>query len=368
MVKRAMRSLRTAPDLIDPVVGFRQWRLAEGRLCSPFSDVRWDEAVVDAVCPLGAHGPEDVPAEACSCGIYALYEPCPRTASTATADLVSGAVVVWGTIQLHANGMRAGSCRVIALELPVSRGRKRDECVAVAEALGVPAVRHRELRARAARYGAPLPAALRPPRQRVRAANGRGGPFPVVPAGARAVLTGRPSGIVGAGARREGSSSAATATAELDRIGPGRRRVAPVIRSAGPADAPVVAELLAELGYPEGRDGTAERLSALVARDDAGVLVTEIGGRVAAVAAYQVMTLLERPRPQCRVLTLVVGRQHRRLGLATALLARIEEIAAEQGCFRLEVTTHAGRHAARELYLAAGFQERPRRLVKALGP
>lgn len=197
-----MRSLGTAPDLIDPVIGFRQWRLSEGRLCSPFSDVRWDEVVVDAVCPLGAHGPEDVPAEGCSCGIYALYEPCPRTASTATADLVAGAVVVWGTIQLHANGLRAASCRIIALELPLSRGRKRTDCAAVAEALGVPAVRHRELRPVAGQHGAPLPAALRPPRQRVRPVNGRGGPFPVVPAGVRAVLTGQPSGIIGAGAER----------------------------------------------------------------------------------------------------------------------------------------------------------------------
>jgi GNAT superfamily N-acetyltransferase len=362
-----MRSLRTAPDLIDPVIGFRQWRLVQGGLCSPFSDVRWDEAVVDAVCPLGAHGPEAVPAEACSCGIYALYEPCPRTASTATADLVSGAVVVWGTIQLHANGMRAGSCRIIALELPLSRGRKRTECVAAAEALGVPAVRHRELRAQAARHGAPLPPALRPPRQRVRPANGRGGPFPVVPAGARAALTGQPSGIVGAGARgRESSKSLALAAAELDGIGAGRRQPTPLLRSARPADAAAVAELLAELGYPEGAEGAAERLSALGARDDAGVLVAEADGRVAAVAAYQVMTLLERPRPQCRVLTLVVRRRHRRLGLATALLARIEAIALEHGCFRLEVTTHSDRHAALELYLAAGFQERPRRLVKPL--
>ena len=239
----------------------------------------------------------------------------------------------------------------------------------VAEALEVPAVRHRELRALAARHGAPLPPALRPPRQRVRPANGRGGPFPVVPAGVRAVLTGQPSGIIGAGAPGpQGSTSAAKTTAAPDRIGP-RRRPALVLRSARPADAPAVVELLTQLGYPEGEDGAAERLSALVARDDAGVLVAEMEGRAAAVAAYQVMTLLERPRPQCRVLTLVVGRQHRRLGLATALLARIEEIAVQHGCFRMEVTTRSDRHAARQLYLAAGFQERPRRLVKPLpGP
>jgi GNAT superfamily N-acetyltransferase len=56
----------------------------------------------------------------------------------------------------------------------------------------------------------------------------------------------------------------------------------------------------------------------------------------------------------------------RRRGLARALLAGIEAIANETGCFRLEVTTQAHRTDAAALYLALGFRERPRRLVKPL--
>jgi GNAT superfamily N-acetyltransferase len=87
---------------------------------------------------------------------------------------------------------------------------------------------------------------------------------------------------------------------------------------------------------------------------------------VAALAAYQVMRLLERPQPQCRITTLVVDAGARRRGLARALLAGIEAIAKETGCFRLEVTTQAHRTDAAALYLALGFHERPRRLVKPL--
>ena len=64
----------------------------------------------------------DVPAKGCSCGVYAYYDPCPRTASAATPDLIGGAVVVWGRIEAHIYGMRGEHARIVALELPFSRG------------------------------------------------------------------------------------------------------------------------------------------------------------------------------------------------------------------------------------------------------
>jgi hypothetical protein len=82
-----------------------------------------------------------------------LTDPCPRTASAGTPDLIGGVVVLWGRVELHATGMRAEHARVVALELPLSRGRKRRNLVEVAKGLGVPAVRHRELVAAAAEHG-----------------------------------------------------------------------------------------------------------------------------------------------------------------------------------------------------------------------
>jgi GNAT superfamily N-acetyltransferase len=124
--------------------------------------------------------------------------------------------------------------------------------------------------------------------------------------------------------------------------------------------------LLAELGYPDDVANVRRRLERLNAREDAGVLVALTGGQVVAVAAYQLMELLERARPQCRITTLVVRRDQRRRGLASALLGKIESIASESGCFRLEVTTQPHRRDAADLYLTLGFRERPRRLVKPL--
>ena len=140
-----------------------------------------------------------------------------------------------------------------------------------------------------------------------------------------------------------------------------------VIRAARPADAAPITGLLGELGYPDDVANVHARLGRLEQRADAEVLVAELDGHVAAVAAYQLMDLLEQRRPQCRITTLVVGARDRRSGLASALMAEVESIAREHGCFRLEVTTHGDRPEAADFYRAFGFRERPRRLVKPLG-
>jgi GNAT superfamily N-acetyltransferase len=132
------------------------------------------------------------------------------------------------------------------------------------------------------------------------------------------------------------------------------------------SDAPSIAALLAELGYPDDVATVRGRLMRLHAREGTGVLVAEIGGQVAAVVAYQLTDLLERGQPQCRITTLVVRSDQRRRGLASALVGQVESIARGNGCFRLEVTTQSHRVDAANLYLALGFQERPRRLVKPL--
>jgi ribosomal protein S18 acetylase RimI-like enzyme len=138
------------------------------------------------------------------------------------------------------------------------------------------------------------------------------------------------------------------------------------VRIATEADAEAIAPLLAELGYPAEPADVRGRLRRLLSMPDAGVLVTDVYGRAAAVAAYQLVQPLERPRPQCRITTLVVDREHRRRRLARTLLAAVEAIARERCCFRLEVTTGPWREDALALYAAAGFEQRPHRLVKPL--
>ena len=155
-----------APDLIDPIIGYRQWRLVDGTLTSLFNDTRWARARLTASCDSRGHHPEVAPDHGCSCGIYGYYDPCPRTASAATRDLVAGVVVMWGHVELHGTGLRAEHAQIVALELPMSLGTKRRNVLQVADSLGVTAVPHRQLKYVAREHGAPLDRSLRPPRVR----------------------------------------------------------------------------------------------------------------------------------------------------------------------------------------------------------
>lgn len=151
-----------APDLITAVIGFRQWRMRGIELWALRAPDRWRPGVQTAHCALdGSHGPE--PAKGCTCGIHAWYTPPPRGASAATADLVAGAVALWGTIELHAHGMRAEHAMVVALALPFSRGSKRRRLLAAADALEVLAVPARKLKAAALEHGELMPGWMIPP-------------------------------------------------------------------------------------------------------------------------------------------------------------------------------------------------------------
>ncbi len=138
------------------------------------------------------------------------------------------------------------------------------------------------------------------------------------------------------------------------------------IRIAGQRDTGAIAPLLGQLGYPTSADEVGERLERLTDRPDGEVLVAELDGEVVGVATYVLIDVLERPDPQCRITALVVDDRFRRRGVAYALLHTIEETARDFGCFRLEVTSRADRAEALAFYRAAGFDERPRRLIKPL--
>lgn len=138
------------------------------------------------------------------------------------------------------------------------------------------------------------------------------------------------------------------------------------IRLATQRDARAIAPLLGLLGYPASADELGERIERLTDRPDGEVLLAELDGDVVGLAAYQLIDVLERPDPQCRITSLVVDDRFRRRGVAYALLHTIEETARDFGCFRLEVTTQPDRADALAFYLASGFEERPRRLIKPL--
>ena len=150
-----------APDLVEPLVGYRQWRLQQGTLRAVFVDYVWGRGVNTARCDIGADHVEPPPGHGCVCGLHAWYRPCPRL-GYAAPDLVAGAVVVWGAVELHPDGLRAQHAAIVALVLPLGRTSKRRRVVEVASTLEVEAVPARRLTATALDHGRPLAPAMVP--------------------------------------------------------------------------------------------------------------------------------------------------------------------------------------------------------------
>jgi hypothetical protein len=93
------------------------------------------------------------PGSACTCGIYASHKP---DLEFPTIDYrgVSGVVTVWGSIEVHDDGLRAEYAQVEALCLYERWTDRQAEAVrAAAEALGVDLIDLDYLEGAAERYG-----------------------------------------------------------------------------------------------------------------------------------------------------------------------------------------------------------------------
>jgi hypothetical protein len=150
-----------APDLIEPLIGYRYWRLQDDALCSPFVAFRWERGMNTARCAVDPGHLDPPPAHDCACGIHAWYRPCPRL-GYATPDLIGGAVALWGAIELHPTGMRAQHAAVVALALPLAHTAKRRRVLGVAASLEVETAPARQLMHVAAQHGCAVTPALVP--------------------------------------------------------------------------------------------------------------------------------------------------------------------------------------------------------------
>jgi hypothetical protein len=161
-----------APDLIEPVLGYREWVLIGDELSSPLARTVWGAEPVEAEClpgPRRAFGLWRRPAEHagpapdphCVCGIYALFAP-ERPRYRDRLAVVRGAVALWGRIAVEERGMRAEFARIVVLALPASPRGADAPIRRVADRLRVDAVPARHLTAAALAHGGPLPPSLMP--------------------------------------------------------------------------------------------------------------------------------------------------------------------------------------------------------------
>jgi GNAT superfamily N-acetyltransferase len=139
--------------------------------------------------------------------------------------------------------------------------------------------------------------------------------------------------------------------------------VAVLVRDAKAEDAPMLARLLTQLGYPVDTATIAQRLERVRAGGDR-VLVACCDGEAAGLAHLHVAAAIEHDGLAGKLGALVVDERRRGRGVGRALVDAIEAQARSTGCVQLFLTTAERRSDAHAFYERLGFERTGRRYVK----
>jgi GNAT superfamily N-acetyltransferase len=133
------------------------------------------------------------------------------------------------------------------------------------------------------------------------------------------------------------------------------------VREATPKDWPAVAALLSELGRPDvrgdGEDPYRELFADYLRRPDAVALVVEDDGAVVGFVNVEFRSRLNRGTPEAWIPELIVAEGHRSRGAGAALLSRVEDLAAERGCWALSLESANWRTDAHRFYAREGWKD-----------
>lgn len=139
-----------------------------------------------------------------------------------------------------------------------------------------------------------------------------------------------------------------------------------LIREAQEADISAIADLLGELGYPNGARFVAGRLALLEGTPLDHVLVAERGGQVVGFASVHLIPLFHQEGNLLRITAIAVSGSARRQGVGRRLVEAAEEFARTNGAIRIEITSGEHRPVAHAFYRQVGYAEEGRRFVKHL--
>ncbi|MGC5020261.1 GNAT family N-acetyltransferase [Micromonospora sp. DT47] len=122
-------------------------------------------------------------------------------------------------------------------------------------------------------------------------------------------------------------------------------------------DAPRLAVLLGQLGYPADTAAVDERLDYWLEDPLSYLIGADSGHQLVGVAGMHVCPLLEVTGRSGRLLALVVDDRCRGQGVGRSLVTAVEELAREAGCALTEVTSSRRRTSAHEFYRRLGYAD-----------
>lgn len=131
--------------------------------------------------------------------------------------------------------------------------------------------------------------------------------------------------------------------------------VAERLRRPVPSDAPALAALAAELGYPTSAEELLDRLAALHPTDALVLVSTDANDQLTGWCHVEMRRTLVEPM-SALVPGLVIGERHRSAGIGAELLAAAERWARARGCRQLVVATRITRERAHRFYAREGYE------------
>lgn len=126
------------------------------------------------------------------------------------------------------------------------------------------------------------------------------------------------------------------------------------VRPAAAGDAPALAGLCTQLGYPSTPEQVARRLAEILPRPENAVFVAEVEGQAAGWIHVFVSRMLEA-EPFLEVGGLVVDEARRGLGLGGALMAEAEDWSRRRGVLEVRLRSNIIRKDAHRFYDSLGY-------------
>ena len=136
------------------------------------------------------------------------------------------------------------------------------------------------------------------------------------------------------------------------------------IREATLADAPRIARLVSELGYPTSSTQMAARLKVLLADADYDTLVAREGDEIVGFIGTRVGRLYESDDPYGQIVALAVATPRQRSGVGRSLLEAAEANLTRRGARVLVVASGNHRSGAHAFYESNGYTFTGRRYKK----
>ncbi len=139
-----------------------------------------------------------------------------------------------------------------------------------------------------------------------------------------------------------------------------------IIRAVELTDAPEIATLVTQLGYPTSAAEMEGRLKVLLSQANYTIYVATIEDSVVGMVGAYLGYALEYDGPYGRLTGLVVDEKWRGRGLGKLLMEKIESWVMQRGASWLILTSGVHRTNAHRFYRNLGYQETGLRFAKRL--